>query len=271
MTTPLIPPDTSDLDVTLARNWAIQVNTGTIASPVWTWIRGVNSFDAPISDTLQEAGDYDSGQWGAQVSTEKAWVATIGVGRKLDATAAPDPGVEYLRAKGLQVGGLGMAQIRWWRTDGLPDAYQGRGTVNFTSAGGEKTALQGGTITITGYGRLTAIAKPSAVAASEVQIVALLGGPTGGTFTLALDGQVSAPIANNAAASAVQTALQALSTVGSGNALVTGAAGGPYTITFAGALAAKDVTKLVANGAALTGGTNPSVQVATLVNGSPGQ
>lgn len=161
MTTPLIPPDTSNLDATLVRRWAIQVNTGTLDTPVWTWVRGINSFEAPVSNTLQETGDFHSGVWGAQISTEKSWTATIGVGRKLDPTGAPDPGVEFLRAKGLQVGADGLAEIRFWRTDGLPDAYQGRGSVNFVSAGNDKTALQGGTITLTGYGALTAIAKPT--------------------------------------------------------------------------------------------------------------
>lgn len=81
-----------------------------------------------------------------------------------------------------------------------------------------------------------------------------LGSPSAGNFTLTYKGQTTATIVYNAAASAVQSALQALSTIGSGNALVTGGVGGPYVITFAGTLA-KDTTALTGAGGGLTGGT----------------
>lgn len=94
----------------------------------------------------------------------------------------------------------------------------------------------------------------------NTQTVTLTGGPTGGTFTLTYKGQTTSGIAYNAASSAVQTAVQALSTVGPGNATVSGSAGGPYTITLAGALA-KDLTAFTGSGAGLTGGTSPSVTI----------
>ncbi|MCH5645164.1 hypothetical protein [Gordonia sp. ABSL49_1] len=85
--------------------------------------------------------------------------------------------------------------------------------------------------------------------------VAITGSPTGGTFTLTVGGQTTTGLANNAAASAVQAALVALSTVGAGNATVTGSAGGPYSVTLAlgGAL--------TGSGAGLTGGSSPAVVV----------
>ena len=60
--------------------------------------------------------------------------------------------------------------------------------------------------------------------------VTIGGSPTGGTFTLTFGGQTTTGIAYNAAASAVQSALVALSSVGTGNATVSGSAGGPYTV-----------------------------------------
>jgi len=57
-----------------------------------------------------------------------------------------------------------------------------------------------------------------------------LGGAMMGTFTLTYQGQTTAKIAHNAEATAVQTALEALSTIGAGNVAVSGAAGGPYII-----------------------------------------
>lgn len=90
----------------------------------------------------------------------------------------------------------------------------------------------------------------SQVQYGNVQIVAL-GAPTAGTFTLTFNGQTTAAIAFNAAASAVQTALQALSGIGSN---VTVAGSGPYTITFAGLLAAIQQPPIAIT-SSLTGGT----------------
>ncbi len=80
-----------------------------------------------------------------------------------------------------------------------------------------------------------------------------LGGATGGTFTLTYQGLTTAAIAHNAEATAVQTALEALSTVGAGNVAVSGAAGGPYTIRGQRALERTDQA-LTADGTGLTGG-----------------
>jgi hypothetical protein len=52
---------------------------------------------------------------------------------------------------------------------------------------------------------------------NEVQSLAISGTPTGGTFRLAFKSVSTANIAYNATAAAVQAALEALSTIGSGN------------------------------------------------------
>jgi len=106
----------------------------------------------------------------------------------------------------------------------------------------------------------------SAANYNDSQIVTINGTPTGGTFTLTVGGQTTSGIAYNAAASAVQSALVALSTVGTGNATVTGSAGGPYTVTFINAPAALNAL-MTASGAGLTGGSSPSVTVAANSSG----
>lgn len=67
-------------------------------------------------------------------------------------------------------------------------------------------------------------------AGDTVQTVTIVGTPTGGTFVLSSGGN-SATIAFNAAAATVQTAVQAFGGIYVG-VTVSGAAGGPYTITF---------------------------------------
>jgi len=72
-----------------------------------------------------------------------------------------------------------------------------------------------------------------------------------GTFTLSFGGQTTAPLAYNAAAGDIQAALAALSAIGAGNVGVTGNAGGPWTVTFEGALGGASQPLLIADGANL--------------------
>jgi len=108
---------------------------------------------------------------------------------------------------------------------------------------------------------------PYAAATNEVQTVTITGSPTGGTFTLTWNSQTTAGIAYNATAATVQSALEALSNIAPGDVTVTGSAGGPYTITFGGAYLGDDVAQMTASGAGLTGGSSPSVSVATTTGG----
>lgn len=101
---------------------------------------------------------------------------------------------------------------------------------------------------------------------SEVETVTITGTPAGGTFTLTFDGETTAPIAYNATAAAVQAALLALPSFRTGDVVVTGSAGGPYTLTFGGDFATEDVATLTATGS-FTGGTTPAVAVTTATPG----
>lgn len=104
---------------------------------------------------------------------------------------------------------------------------------------------------------------------NEVQTATITGSPTGGTFTLTLDGETTAAIAYNATAATVQTALEALSNVTPGDVTVSGSAGGPYTVTFGGKFTALNVPALTA-AASFTGGTTPGVTIATPTAGVTG-
>jgi hypothetical protein len=108
-----------------------------------------------------------------------------------------------------------------------------------------------------------------ASATNEVQTVTITGTPTGGTFTLTYGGQTTAGIAYNAAASAVQSALVALSSVGAGNVAVTGGPGPgtAWTVTFQGTLAGTNVAQMTTSGASLTGGSSPASAVTTATGG----
>lgn len=93
------------------------------------------------------------------------------------------------------------------------------------------------------------------------QTVTLSGGGGTDDYRLNFRGQQTANIDEAAAASAVQTALEALSTIGAGNVAVSGSAGGPYTVTFQGTLAGQDVELMTASNT--TGGLAVAIAATT--------
>jgi hypothetical protein len=79
------------------------------------------------------------------------------------------------------------------------------------------------------------------------------GTPTGGSYTLIVNGYATAPIAYNANAAAIDAALDAL--VGVTGVTVTATGSGPFTLTFSSAVGLTATS-------ALTGGTSPTATVA---------
>jgi len=107
------------------------------------------------------------------------------------------------------------------------------------------------------------------VGTNAVQTLTVTGTPTGGTFRLTFQGIETANIAYNAAAAAVQSALEAISSIGAGNIVGSGGAlpGTPVVLTFAKNLAAEPLPLITVTTAAFTGGTSPAGAVATTTAG----
>ncbi len=101
----------------------------------------------------------------------------------------------------------------------------------------------------------------------NLQTLSVTGSPTGGTFTLTYKAQTTSAITfdstgHHPTAAEVQTALEALSTIGVGNVVCSG---GPLDSTavvvkFKGALA--NDTTLMTHADSLTGGTSPALAIA---------
>lgn len=105
-------------------------------------------------------------------------------------------------------------------------------------------------------------------ATNEVQTLSITGSPTGGTFTLTFGGHTTSSIAYNASASTVQTALRALSSIGSTGVVCSGGSlpGTAVIITFQGSLANTDEA-LITHTDSLTGGTSPAVVITETTKG----
>lgn len=106
---------------------------------------------------------------------------------------------------------------------------------------------------------------------ADVQTLTITGTPTGGTFVLGFKGAITSPVAYNASSATVQSALQALSTIGSGNVTCSGGSlpGTPVVCTFAGALATGLQPLIVAGEGGFTGGSSPTATVTHTTPGTP--
>lgn len=91
---------------------------------------------------------------------------------------------------------------------------------------------------------------------NRVQIVTLVGTPTGGTFTISYGGQTTSALAYNASAGTIQTAVRLLN--GLSAATVTGTAPGPFTFTLN--VVGGTSGPLTVNQTGLTGGTAAASQ-----------
>src|SRR6476646_5886654 len=98
--------------------------------------------------------------------------------------------------------------------------------------------------------------------ASAEQRIEIPASVTGGTFTLTFKGQTTAPIAFNAKGSEVESALEALSTIG---AINVNSLTSPFKIVFKGALANKPQPAIEADSTSLVGGAaTVTIEVAGL-------
>ncbi len=108
------------------------------------------------------------------------------------------------------------------------------------------------------------VSSPGIGFGNGVQTLNLVGNiTTSGSYQLSFGGQTATISQANASATAVQAALQGLSTIGAGNVLVLGAtpgsSGGSFTIDFTGALAGTSVPLMTAGSASLAAGTSLAI------------
>lgn len=106
----------------------------------------------------------------------------------------------------------------------------------------------------------------------ELQTIATTPPATSGTFTLTFNGETTGPIAFDATAATVRTALAALASIGTlDNVQVTSpsAAGGPWDVRFAGELSGANQPLIVGNGSNLAGAFAAAGSIGVVV-ASPG-
>jgi hypothetical protein len=181
---------------TLARKWAMDVDTnyGISAVPLWVGVFGMTEFTPTGAPGLQADSDYDSGGYTSSTATTQEWgiTATLRRGVVGVTPSAYDPGQEYLRLKSKNMGPANSAHVRYYELNGSTgpkvEAYEGIAAVAYANNGGGMDALSTAGLTLTGQGLLLPVTHPDTVATAVPVLGSVLGGPAaaaGGTLLIA--------------------------------------------------------------------------------------
>lgn len=104
---------------------------------------------------------------------------------------------------------------------------------------------------------------------NEIQTITIVGSPTSAEFRIGFGTDVtSQTFTDESTAAEIQSGIASLGSVGIGNVLVSGSAGGPYAVTFTGAYAGINVPALTIVDAEFVGGTTPAINVVQTTPGS---
>lgn len=161
----------------LARNYRVEVSTDDT-----NYVRffGVNDFDPNFSPNTVDATDYESDGWQSFEITMQAWKVTIKANRKATG-GVEDPAFTLVRACQGQFGDAARLYVRWYRKDGLPEAWKGRAIVEATKSKTNVPDLDEWSVVFTGDGPPTRIANPYSPAVAPVVIAATPSGATAGS------------------------------------------------------------------------------------------
>jgi hypothetical protein len=188
----------------------IDVAYGNSGPEDWKECRGVQKWDPAWEQKTEDDTDVSSDGAASEYPVGTAF--TIGVdgltkGDEVDNTFVIDPGVQALLVASRTYRKKGIVHMRYWRTDGIPEAFEFYATAGVKSTGEKPPALQKWSGTLKGRGNPTPITIPLTPLVFNVSV----GAATAGTFPLIYDGdEITAQIAFGATNAQVKSALVAL-------------------------------------------------------------
>lgn len=157
----------------LARGYRFEVSSD---NSTWVRPKGLNDLNPSFDPNLEDANDYDSDGWGSQEITLNNWSVAVGMNRKSDG-GVEDPGQALIRACLGEFGDNARLYVRWYRTDGIDEAWTGRAIVTVENANTATTDIASWNVTFTGDGVCTKITNP--YSASAVPVVSSLSPSSG--------------------------------------------------------------------------------------------
>ncbi|MGB3707599.1 phage tail tube protein [Gordonia sp. (in: high G+C Gram-positive bacteria)] len=169
----LLPPPGGDLDTIPAGLWACQVlkpgiKLAAATDADWVWVQGFKKFDPQFDPQSEDDSDITMGGWNSEAGTSNGCTIDVeGLYKGASDTTAgfiPDPGLTQLIAAGRKTGTGMVERIRCWRTDDVPDAYQGPVLCKVKTTGGDPKELQKFSGQLIFRGQPESITKPDELA-----------------------------------------------------------------------------------------------------------
>ena len=149
----------------LARGYRFEVSAD--GSTNWLKVGGLNDLAPNIAPNKVDSSNYDSDGWSASEITMQAWSVAVKANRQADG-GVEDPAIALIRARQGQFGDAARLYVRWYRTDGLDEAWSGRAIVELSLSKTGVADLNELTATFTGDGALTKITNPYAPGVAPV-------------------------------------------------------------------------------------------------------
>lgn len=163
MTAPLKPTNTANMSVALAGQVRVEINTGDEDTPDWTEVKGIRQWGYQFAQNIVDDTDVSTAGWASQHPVGNAFTVTVNglVKGTEDPDFVADPGVQALLNASRTFGKDGVSHMRFWRTDGVDDAYEFYCTTGVSLGDEQPPALQSFSGDLTGKGEPTEIVKPT--------------------------------------------------------------------------------------------------------------
>jgi hypothetical protein len=144
MSSPLVHDPAAAPSVIQAGRWYFQINTGTLAAPVWAFCYGITELNPKLDKKTEDATDIHDDGYERQAGVGGAYTIDIAgnVRGEYDEEGefTQDPGQAALLAANEDFDTV--TEFRWWRRDGVPISKQGTGIVKVTLDGGKPGTTQ---------------------------------------------------------------------------------------------------------------------------------
>lgn len=147
----------------LARDWYVDVNTGTLAAPNWVPVSGVMEVVPKTPNVFKDVSVGGAGGAQASQKTADSWGLEMKVKRAgtEDDPSAYDPGQEALRAASLEYGAANIIDIQYYEVNGtgypMVEAWRGRASVEWSEENGAFDDPRVIGVKLNGHGARTAV------------------------------------------------------------------------------------------------------------------
>lgn len=135
----------------LARDLDVDVNTGTLAAPVWTAVKGLNTVSHSPSSTDAETTDFDSNGAPEHLKAERGHSWTLAGFKLIDvASGAEDPGQQAVETLSKLVGLASLQQFRITSPGGRTATFMASAEVTYSSGGNNDAAAWQAVLRVSG-------------------------------------------------------------------------------------------------------------------------